>query len=323
MKKTILICATLSILASCKNEKKDDGRKPTSQKTTEMTNENPLLVKSTLDYGAPDFTKIKNEHYLPAILEGMKIQNSEIEKNVKNTEKPTFENTILPLEESSKTLDNVLSVFYGLAGFHTNETIKKNEEELASKLSEHQDNILLNTKLFDRVKTVFDNLENENLDAESKYLVKVIYEKFTKAGANLSEEKKAELKKINSELASLSNAFNKKLLDASKEGGLKLHHKDPKKDRVIQLINTTQQPDLQKMESRANRKSLLEKSLKRTDGGEFNTNDLIIKMAQLRAKKAKVLGFENYASWSLGNKGNSESNAKRRKIRGLRLELLR
>ncbi len=311
MKKTILLCATLSMLVSCKTEKKEDSRKPISQKTTQMTNENPLLVKSTLDYGAPDFTKIKDEHYLPAILEGMNIQNAEIKKITNNTDTPTFENTVLAFEESDKTLQSVLNVFYGVAGFNTNDVIKKVQEELAPKLSEHNDNILLNTKLFERIKTVYNS--DEKLDEESKQLVKVIYERFAKAGANLSEDKKAELKKLNSELATLSNAFNKNVLEAMKKGGLVVSDKSKlkglsqeklkslEKDAkyTIQLLNFTQQPSLQSLEERETRKALLEKSLNRTDGGEFNTNDLVLKIAQLRAKKAKVLGFDNYASWSL------------------------
>ena len=299
--------ATIALAVSC-------NTKETKKDTDDMsTSENPLLVKSTLDYGVPDFTKIKNEYFMPAILKGMEVQNEEIAKIVSNTEEPTFENTILALEESSKTLDNVTAVFYALAGAHTNDVIKENQKELAPKFSKHTDDILLNTKLFERIKKVHENLESLNLDAESKHLVKETFKRFAKAGANLSEEDKAKLKDINAELASLSNDFGKKLLDASKKGGvvvddkaklkgfseekIKSIEKDGKYE--IQLINTTQQPSLQTLENREVRKELFNKSICRTEGGEYDTSDLVKQMVTLRAQKAKILGFDNYASWSL------------------------
>ncbi|MBA6155520.1 M3 family metallopeptidase [Tenacibaculum sp. S7007] len=306
MKKHIIIVATLVLALSCKT------KEVKKESTSDMAN-NPLLIESTLDYGAPDFTKIKNEHFMPAILEGMKVQNEAIQKIVDNTEAPTFENTIIALEESSKTLDNVTAVFYGLAGAHTNDTIKEIQKELAPKFSKHSDDILLNTELFNRIKTVYNNLESLNLDAESKHLVNEYYKNFVKAGANLSEDKKEKLKEINSEIASLSNDFGKKLLDASKKGGVVVLDKEKLKgfseDKIksiekdgsyeIQLINTTQQPSLQSLENRELRKELFNKSVCRTEGGEFDTTDLVKKMVTLRAKKAQILGFDNYASWSL------------------------
>lgn len=306
MKKSLILVATLVLVISCNT--KEAKNEPTSN-----MKENPLLVKSTLPYGAPDFTKIKNEHFMPAILKGMEVQNEEIAKIIANTEPATFENTIVALEESSKMFDNVTAVFYGLAGAHTNDSIKDIQKELAPKFSKHRDEILLNTKLFERIKTVYGNLESLDLDAESKHLVKESYKNFVKAGANLSEEKKAELKEINAELASLSNDFGKKLLDASKKGGLAVTDKEQLKglseEKIkglekdgkyeIQLINTTQQPLLQTLENREVRKELFEKSIHRTDAGEYDTSDLVKKMALLRAKKAQILGFDNYASWSL------------------------
>ena len=140
MNKNILLFAVSVFAFSCTiNE--------THKKENMKTTENPLLVKSRLPYNAPDFTKIKNEHFLPAILEGMKLQNKEIEKIVSNTEASNFKNTILALEESDKVLSNVQAVFPGLAGAHTNDVLKANQKELAPKLSKHQDNILLNTTL--------------------------------------------------------------------------------------------------------------------------------------------------------------------------------
>lgn len=306
MKKYVMLVATLVCITSCatkesKTEKSMEG------------NGNPLLVKSKLPYGAPDFTKIKNEHFLPAILKGMELQNEAIQKIVENTATPTFDNTILALEESSKTLDNVRAIFGALASAHTNDVIKENQKELAPKFSKHNDEILLNTKLFERIKAVYEQLPTLNLDEESAYLVKEYYKNFVKAGANLSEAQKKKLKEINAELASLSNEFGKKLLDASKKGGLTVTDKAELKglsdEKIaslakegayeIQLINTTQQPLLQSLQNRTTRKGLFEKSIHRSDRGDFNTSDLVKKMVALRAQKAKILGFDNYASWSL------------------------
>ncbi|PQJ73412.1 M3 family metallopeptidase [Polaribacter butkevichii] len=313
MKKCITVAASLLLIISC-------STKEVKKENIMDISKNPLLVKSTLEYGTPDFTKIKAKHFLPAILEGMKLQNEAIVKITQNTEAPTFENTILALEESSKKLDAVTAVFSGLAGAHTNDTIKANQKELAPKFSKHSDDILLNTQLFAKIKTVYNNLTTANLDAESEHLVKEYFKDFTKAGANLSEEKKEKLKEINSEIASLSNDFGKKLLDASKKGGIVISDKAQLKgfsdEKIaslekdgkyeIQLINTTQQPSLQTLENRDVRKQLFEKSIHRADAGDYDTSDLVKKMVLLRAQKAQILGFGNYASWSL--QGTMASN---------------
>ena len=306
MKKYITIAASLILMISC-------NTKEAKKENTMDISKNPLLVKSTLEYGTPDFTKIKSEDFLPAILEGMRLQNEAIKKITENKEIPTFTNTILALEESSTVLDNVNSVFSGLTGANTDDILKENQKELAPKFSNHSDDILLNTKLFAKVKAVYNGLADANLDAESKHLVGEYFKNFSKAGANLSEEKKEKLKEINSEIASLSNDFGKKLLDASKKGGIIITDKTKLKgfsdEKIaslekdgkyeIQLINTTQQPALQTLEDRETRKQLFEKSIHRADTGAYNTSDLVLKMTLLRAKKAELLGFDNYASWSL------------------------
>ncbi len=306
MKKNILLLVISICTLSCTN---NENKKEESMLVTE----NPLLIKSTLPYGVPDFNTIRNEHFLPAILQGMKLQNEAIEKIITSNEVPTFNNTILALEESSKQLDNVQAVFNTLAGAHTNDIIKNVQQELASKLSKHKDDILLNKVLFEKIKLVYEKITELSVDEESKHLVKEYYKNFIKAGANLSEEKKQQLKDINAEIASLSNDFGKKLLDASKKGGLKVTDKGKlqgfseekikslKKDDYyeIQLINTTQQPALQTLENRALRKELYEKSIYRSDRGSFDTSKMVQKLAKLRAQKAQVLGFDNFASWSL------------------------
>ncbi len=307
--KQFFLIATIIIMVSC-------NTKETKKGETDMNisvSENPLLVKSTLDYGAPDFTKIEDDHFMPAILKAMEMQNEEIAEIIANTDVPTFKNTVLALEESSKTLDNITAVFFALTGAHTNDVLRENQKELAPKFSKHNDEILLNTKLFERIKVVHGSLKNLNLNAESEHLVNEYYKNFVKAGANLSENKKKELKDINAQVASLSNDFGKKLLDASKKGGVVVDNKEKLKgfseekitsiekdgNYEIQLINTTQQPSLQTLENREIRKELFKKSIYRTEGGEYDTSDLVKKMVELRARKAKILGFDNYASWSL------------------------
>lgn len=274
---------------------------------------NPLLIKSTLPYNAPDFGGIKNEDFLSAILEGMKVQNKAIDEIITNTAIPTFKNTILILEESSNLLDTITAIFSALANAHTNDVIKKVEKELAPKFAKHEDAILLNTQLFTKVKTVYNKLSELNLDEESKHLVKEYYKRFLKAGADLSEEKKEKLKEINAKTAILTNNFGKNLLDVSNEAGITVLDKELlkgfseekikalEKEGVyeIKLINTTQQPALQRLENREVRKQLYEKSINRTQGGAFDTTSIVKELVMLSAKKAQILGFKDYASWSL------------------------
>nr|WP_255402342.1 M3 family metallopeptidase [Tenacibaculum sp. SG-28] len=277
------------------------------------TTANPLLSESTLDYGAPDFNNIQPQHFLPAILKAMQLQENEILEITNNSALPSFENTILALEESDRVLDRVRSIFYAVAGANTNNTIKKIQKELAPKFSVHTDNIMLNSQLFQRIKEVYATIDTQSLDDESKHLTKEYYKNFVKAGADLPQEKKNRLKTINAQLAELSNTFGKKILDASKKEGLLVQDvsllKGLSEERIaaikgnngyeLPLVNTTQQPALQNLENRDIRKALYRKSIHRADQGNFNTSTLVEKMAVLRLEKAKILGFDNYASWSL------------------------
>ncbi len=304
------------LLISCKKNQK-------IHHTTMPTTANPLLTESTLDYGAPDFNNIQAQHFLPAILKAMQLQENEIREITSNSAVPSFENTILALEESDSVLDRVRSVFYAVAGANTNDVIKKTQKELAPKFSVHTDNIMLNSQLFQRIKEVYATIDTRSLDDESKHLTKEYYKKFVKAGADLPEDKKKRLKALNAQLASFSNAFGKKILDASKKEGLLVQDvnllKGLSEERIaaikanngyeLPLINTTQQPALQNLENRDIRKALYEKSIHRADQGTFNTSTLVEKMAVLRLEKAKILGFDNYASWSLqGTMANTPAN---------------
>ena len=285
MKTTILSALLLTVLVGCN-----------SSNTNTMTNtpeNNPLLIASTLPYGAPDFSKIKDEHYRPALLKAMTLQEERISSIANNPEAPTFENTIIALEKSGIELERASAVYHALTEANTNDTLKVLQKELSPKFAEHTDGIRLNEKLFDRIKALYDKREDLALDAESLKLLENYYEDFVIAGANLSAADKETLKKYNSELASLGTEFNQTLLEGSLAAAQTI---DGKK---VAIVNTTQQPLLSELNDRAQRKQLFEASWMRTDGGAHNTNEILTRIALLRAKKAALLGFKNYAEWSL------------------------
>lgn len=311
MKKTILILTLLIAIVSCNQDKKN------SSMENDLTN-NPFLKESTLPYNAPDFTKIRNEHFKPALTEGMKQQSDVINLIINNAEPTTFDNTILALEKSGELLDRVNNVFNALTAANTNDTLKAVQSEIAPLAAKHYDEIYLNDALFTKVKEIYSNRENLNLDAESLKLVENYFEKFTIAGANLSKEDKIALKNINEQLASLSTKFNQTLLDANEAATIEIHDvaklagfskeqieniKDKTKENtwLLTITNTTQQPQLQYLENREVRKQLFEAGWNRANGGKFDTRELVVKMVELRAQKGKLLGFDNFASWRLQN----------------------
>lgn len=286
---------------------------PKTTKKDNTVEENPLLIESTLEYAAPDFSKIKDEHFRPALLKGMELQAERVKAIAESAEVPTFENTIVALEQSSSELDRARSVFYALASAHTNDTIKNVQKELSPKFAAHSDAIYLNDKLFARIKELYEKRENLNLDAESKKLLEYYYEDFVISGANLSAENKEVLKGYNAELASLQTDFNQTLLEGNLAAAqifedekaldglstekLKSLASDGK--WKVPVLNTTQQPLLVELKNRETRKQIFEAAWKRTDGGKHDTNEIIKKIVILRAKKANLLGFKNYAEWAL------------------------
>ncbi|MGO9577648.1 MAG: peptidyl-dipeptidase Dcp [Terriglobales bacterium] len=281
---------------------------------------NPFFAPSTLPLQAPPFDKIKDEDFQPAIEAGMAQQQAEILAIANNPEAPTFDNTIVALEKSGQLLTRVSEVFDGVTGANTNDTLQKVRTIEAPKLAAQLDFIYLNTKLFARVAAIYKQRDTLKLDPESMRLVEYDYKKFVHAGANLSEADKTELKKLNEEESSLSDTFLNKLLAATKEGAFVTTDKtalaglseariaaarqaaaDRQLDAfVIALQNTTQQPDLASLTNRGTRQTIFERSWNRTERGNANdTRDTIARLAQLRAQKAKLLGFSNYAAWQL------------------------
>ncbi len=284
--------------------------------------ENPLLKESTLVYQAPDFSKIKAEHFLPAFKQGMAEQLTEIDSIVAIAEAPTFENTILALEKSGQLLSRTSAIFFGLSGANGTDEIRKVQTEVTPLLSEHQDKISLNDKLFQRIKAVYEN-EKDSLQGEDARLLEVTYKNFVSQGANLSKEDKDKLKAINSELAVLTNEFSDKVQDATlaaspiiedstrlkglsaeaiasaKADAEEAGHKGK---YMLTLLNFTRSPLLSQLDDRELRRELVEASLSRGLKGDKNdTQDLVLKITKLRAEKAHLLGYPNYASWSMSD----------------------
>ena len=283
--------------------------------------DNPLLTESTLPYHVPPFDKIKDEHFAPAIEAGMREQLKEVEAVANNSEKPTFDNTIVALERTGRLLDRAQRTFSNLNACNTNPTLQKIDKEMAPKLAAHRDEIFLNPTLFARVQQLYDNRDNLGLDPESAYLLERYYKDFVRAGARLSDADKEKLKKINTELATLQTQFEQNVLKeknassvvvdrkedlhglsdnqmASVTAAAKAEHKEDK--FVIQMQNTTGQPLLGSLQNRQLRERIAQTSLARdSHGGEFDTRNIVMRTAQLRAEKAKLLGYANWAAYQL------------------------
>ena len=281
---------------------------------------NPFFTPSTLPFHAPLFNKIKDEDFQPAIEAGMAEQQTEIRAIADNSVAPTFDNTIVAMEKAGQLLDRVMTVFDGITGANTNDALQKVKTLEAPKLAAHHDFIFLNTKLFARVAAIYKERAALKLDAESLRLVERYYDNFVHAGANLSEFDKTELRRLNEEISALSNTYTNKILAATKQGAYATTDKaalagfsdariasaaQAAKNRkvegfVIPLQNTTQQPDLVSLSDRATRQAIFEHSWNRTERGDANdARDTIAHLAQLRAQKAKLLGFPSFAAWKL------------------------
>ena len=272
---------------------------------------NPFAQASTLPFQAPPFDKIHDGDYLPAMMAGMEAEKREIRAIADNSAAPTFQNTIVAMEKSGELLNRVSRAFSGVAGAYTNPTIEKVQQTMAPLEAAHHDEIYLDAKLWHRIETLYAQRLKLGLDAESVRLIEIYHQRFVHAGAQLSE---AKLKAINGEESKLSNQFSRRLLAATKAGALTTNDKamlaglsDAQVASVtkgegysIPLQNTTQQPLLAQMTDRAAREALFNKGWTRAEkGGENDTRETIQRLAQLRAEKGKLLGFNTYAAWKL------------------------
>lgn len=292
-----------------------------AQTTTKLNDSNimnnPFYKKSPLQYQAPEFDKIKDSDFKPAFDYGLKINEAEIDAIANNKATPTFENTILALENSGKVLKRAMIVFYNLTGSNTNPTLQKIEADYAPIFAAHNDKIYLNSAILNKIKAI----NTAGLDAEDLRLIEVYKERFELAGANLTDAQKVEMKKINAELATLSTTFTSKLLAARKDGALLISDVKEldglsadelaaaKKDAtdaghdgmyLLTLLNTTQQPLLQNLKVRATREKLFKASVERAQKGDENdTRATLEKIALLRMEKAHLMGKKSYAELNL------------------------
>lgn len=283
--------------------------------------QNPLLQKSSLPFGAPDFSKIQETDYLPAIEVAIKEQRNNIQKIVDNKKKPTFQNTILAFEESGILLDRIMNVFDGLTSAHKTPTIAETEKKVMPLLTNLDNEISFNQKLFERIKYVYDH-EYSKLKGEDQRLTEVIYKGFVRSGALLSADKMERMKQINARISELQQAWGNLLPDAtnnavvwvdSKEqlAGLSdadiaqckkdAENRGSKSEYCIVIINTTQQPILASLQNRDLRRKVFEASIHRADAinPKFNTFPIVTELAKLRAEKGKLMGYNNYAEYSL------------------------
>ena len=293
-----------------------------AQQAHEDARPNPLLVYSDLTFKAPKFDWIEETDYQPALLEAISMQRYAINKIVNNKAKPTFVNTIVAFEESGKMLDHVSSVFYCLTSADKTPIIAQTEKEMTPVLTDWENKITFNTKLFNRIKYVYDH-ERSKLKGENLKLLDETYKQFVRSGALLSPEKKARMEQINKRIAELQQQWGTTLTDATNHAVVWVNSKDElkglseadiaqcKKDAesrggkapyCIVIVNTTQQAILTNLENRDLRRRVFEASVHRADGtGEFNTYPLVVEIAKLRAEKAKLMGYNNYAAYSLEN----------------------
>ena len=294
----------------------------TSKGRTAQIVSNSLMKQSTLPFSAPDFSRIKENDYLPAIRAAIAEQRAEIKKITDNKQKPTFVNTILAYERSGKNLERVSNIYYALVSADKTPAIEKAQGEIVPLMTDFENEIKFNQKFFQRVKYVYDH-EYTKLTGEDKKLLEVVYKSFTHAGALLPKEKMARMQEINKELAKLQQEFGDMLpkagneatvwvndvkeLSGLSEAGIAQCKKDAesrggKAPYCIVITNTTQQPILASLDNRQLRERVYNASIHRTDGtGAYNTFPIIVKIARLRAEKAQLMGKKNYASYSLEN----------------------
>ena len=281
---------------------------------------NPLLEESQLPYGAPDFSKIKTTDYLPAFETAIQQQRDNIAAIVSNPDSATFENTILAYEESGRLVDKVGRVFFALTEADKTPELTEIEKKVMPMLTELENEISFNVPLFERIRQVYDR-EHETLQGEEQKLLEETYKEFVRKGALLSDEKKERMKAINLRITDLQQQWGDLLLEATNNAVVWVDSKEKlaglndadieqcKKDAesrggkapyAIVIVNTTQQPLLASLDNRDLRRQVYEASIHRTDGtGKYNTYSIVSEIAKLRAEQAELMGYQNYAAYSL------------------------
>lgn len=333
---TVAACADKEAAQS--TEQQAEQVQQTEQQGAAVFNEsNPFYAESTLPFHAPDFTKIEFAHYEPALLAGMEEHAAEIEAIASNPEPATFENTIVAMEKSGALLSRVSAVFGNVAGSAGNDDFRALQVKMAPKYAAHSDNISLNPDLFARVKAVYEN--RDQFEGEELRLIEDTYKGFVRAGAELNDEQKTRIREINSELSSLTTEFRNNLMslvdenmvvveDKAELAGLSdsqiaqlaatAEAKDMPGKYVITVTNTTRQPILQSLENRELREKVWRASAERGTGNTATDNrPLVKKMAQLRAEKAQLLGYENWGAYVLEQSMAATPSAAQQMLRDL------
>lgn len=286
----------------------------------QATGDNPLLQESTLPYGAPDFSKIKTSDYLPAFETAIQQNRDNIAKIVDNPDSATFENTILAYEESGRLLDRVSRVFFALTEADRTPELSEIEKKVMPMLTELENEISFNVPLFERIRKVYDS-QHDSLQGEDKKLLEETYKEFVRNGALLPNDKKDRMKAINLRITDLQQQWGDLLLEATNNAVVWVDSKEKlaglseadieqcKKDAesrggkapyAIVIVNTTQQPLLTSLDNRDLRRQVYEASIHRTDGtGKFNTYAIVSEIAKLRAEQGELMGYPNYAAYSL------------------------
>ena len=303
MKKKLLIAGAALALISCNME-------------------NPLLTESTAPFGAPQFDKIKNEHYLPAFEQGIAEAKAEIDAIVANQEEPTFENTIEAMEYAGQTLNKVANVFYALMEANTNDTMQQIAEQISPMLTEYSMYVSLNNDLFQRVKAVYEKKDELGLDTDQMTLLEDNYKSFVRGGANLSDEDKAVYSKLSEELSLATLQFSKNVLaatnaytlhvtDSTELGGLPEFVKTMAAETAAEkglegwaftLDYPSYSPFLKYSTNRELRKQVWMAYNTRAIGGENDNTEIVKKIVDLRIKIANILGYETYADYALENR---------------------
>nr|WP_298004761.1 M3 family metallopeptidase [uncultured Flavobacterium sp.] len=318
-KTLIMLCVLVgaSIQQSCKKKE-----------NTAMTsgNDNPLIAEWNTPFEVPPFDLIENNHFKPAILEGIKDHETEIKNIISSTEKPTFENVVVAIDNAGSTLRKVTSVLYNLTSAHTNDELQKLSQEMAPTLSEHNDNIYLNDELFQKVKAVYDQHlvstpETLQLTDEQKMLLNETYKRFVRSGANLSSEDKETLKSLNSQLSVLSLQYGDHLLSETNSYELVIDNeadlaglpkeliaaaaeeaknKEKEGKWVFTLSNASVMPFLQYADNRELRKTIWNAyQIRGNQNNDKDNKNFALKMANLRMQKAQLLGYKNHAEYVL------------------------
>lgn len=282
--------------------------------------ENPFLAEYKTPYGVPPFDQIKTEHYLPAFQKGIDQNLAEIEAIVSNTEAPTFENTILALEYSGKTIDKVSSVFSNLLSANTNEQLQGLAKDIYPALSKHGDEIIMNPQLFERVKAVYGQKDQLELNSEEYKLLEETYKNFLRSGANLSADKKEELKNINEQLSLLTLEFGDNMLAETNNYKLVIENEadlaglsesqiaaaeeaGEKGKWVFTLHKPSWEPFLQYADKRELREQLYKAMYMRgNNNNEYDNKEIILKILDHRTRRAKIMGFESHAAFALDDR---------------------